>query len=605
MDPVDFNPPAHAPKGEDVAPLSNSPAGALAMDFDEVKRMAKFARDDTYYDKVYALQRWFAGDDTIMLEPMANTGGISAITGDEDLGSYPEIDVPLGQSGVNNYSLINARIDIQSVVYSEPEFQFVCDIPTLAHANSGYLKTLAREGNWGSIFLEAGMEVETAGISFVEIGLEDGGVVIRQRSVLDTLWDRSYRGIGEWRYIFFRNRLDIREAYKKYGHAMTREELEALSVPIDKSGVVKSITSSNGPSDMRQITEWSFWSDTHHCCILGGIANNGKVFNYAEDGSYQLQEGDNPEIGPNPFMTIPAAVWFDNWTPGVKRPVGKLESTWRVATMINALEAHVINNTERDISFTVLSTAGLTKQQIEEIQGSKGAKDIAKIILTDMPEANNVIAKTPTTGISPSVLQALSHYKQLLNPATGVMDAQRGQSATGEQSATEVRQLADAQGVQARHLRRQFASFLKMLTQKVRHIGALYDVKRRRFVMPNGAIYDSEKFPIAAFLGYPMDVYILEDSLDFKSEKDKNIERLQRLQAVDLPAIQHGVADPYKVFMDVYSAMSNADPTKVMLGPDEYMQKMQQQAQLQAAMQLQGLAERDQKMKQNGEKNGN
>ena len=154
---------------------------------------------------------------------------------------------------------------------------------------------------------------------------------------------------------------------------------------------------------------------------------------------------------------------MDSWSPGVRRPVGKSETTWRTAAMLSILETHVREIIQRGVPFTVMSSLGLNRQQIDKLTSARGPKDIAQILLTDDIDAAKSAHRMGGGDIPQSVLYAMSHYREQLNAATGVMDSQRGQPLPGEKTALEVRTLYASQGVQARHTRKQYAKFLKSL----------------------------------------------------------------------------------------------------------------------------------------------
>src|SRR3990167_8736831 len=190
-----------------------------------IRRQALEARDDTYYDKLYALKLFIAGDMLSVREMLRGTANSYAT--DRDLGDYPDVDPPLGEQGVQNHSLVSSRINVQATVYGDPEFHFVVDDPLANEVNQHYLRHLWEMQDWGSVFLEIGMDVEAVGIGFAEIGASDGTVVMQRRDPMDMLWDPYNRSPGQWEWFFSRQRLSISEAMEKYG--LTKEDAENIA----------------------------------------------------------------------------------------------------------------------------------------------------------------------------------------------------------------------------------------------------------------------------------------------------------------------------------------------------------------------------------------
>lgn len=557
-------------------------------DIAKIRERALSARDDSYYDKMYALTRWFAGDDTLMLGTEAMSFGGVGGHGTQDLPDYPYIDLPLGLPGVHNHGLVNSRINIQSVVYSDAEIVYSVQNPIIRETNAAFIKKRWDQGDWGSVFLECGMEVEATGLGIVEIGIKEGRLQVEHRSILDCLWDRGHRSRGQWRFIFMRNRLDVDECLEKYEGLITEEEAENLAQETRLSSTIASLVSMQTGA-LTQIREWSYWDGECHCIFLGSIADeNSIIFRLKQEGEgFVYERVEDGEAGINPYGFIPTAMWVDCWTPGVLRPVSKTETTWRVARILNQLEAHVVNTVERDIPITIMSTANMSQDQIARIAKAKGPNDIGMIIPLDMVDVTNAIHRVSPHGIATGVLQAIQYYKELINATTGVADAQRGQPLPGDKTAEEVRSLSSAQGVQNKHLRRQYSSFLKEIINKGRLIAAKFDTDPMIIEIGDNMI-DTGQVDITPFLEMPLDVQIRENSLAYESEKDKTMARLQEFQAVDMIAMDKGVADPQKVFKDVYEDIGVTDPMTRMFTPEQIQQRQMQEMQMQMLAQQSG-----------------
>lgn len=540
-------------------------------DIEKIRERAAAARDDNYYDKVYSLIRWFSGDDRLMLSD-GTTATLSdgGSHGDPDMPDYPYVELPLGAPGIHNHGMVNSRINIQSVVYADPEFVYTERHPVIRGIVAGFVKKRWEEGDWGSVFMEAGMEVEAAGLGFVEIGIRDSAVTVEHRSVLDMLWDRGHRSRGKWRFVFIRNRLDVDEVLEKYAGIVTEEEATALARETRLSAPISSVMAWE-VGELTQVREWSYWDKDHHVVFLGSISQEDSIILRLKErdaGRFEYERVGDGNAGPNPFGVVPVSIWTDSWAPGVLRPVSKTEQTWRIARMLNELEAHVVNTISREIPITILSTANMSPEQISRISKAQSYKDVGMIIPVDMADVTNVVNRVPGGGVATGVLQSIQYYKELINAVTGVMDAQRGQPIPGDRTAEEVRTLSSAQGIQNKHLRRQYSSFLKDVVKKACKIASKFDRKPME-IQVGKSMVNTSQVQISEFLDMDWEVYVRENTLVYESEQDKILARLQEFQAVDLKAIELHVADPMKVFKDLYEDIGVTDVTSRMYSDQE------------------------------------
>lgn len=540
---------------------------------EQIQGLARQARDDGYYDKIYSLYLFNAGEMEQLKEVLTGSG--SSFSKDLDLGDYPEIDPPIYMQGVQNHALLNSRINVQGLVYALPEITLNTPNPTIREIQKQFLLKRWEEGLWPYCFYEMGMEVEAGGISFAEIGInEDGRVDVQHRSVLDVLWDRTNKTPSQWRYFFTRNRMDLLEAQQKYP-SVPLERLEALATDLSlrwsRRGIPEGASNKNGYGECKIIYEWNFWTPKQHAVFLGSIQGDHEflALGPSENAGLAYETADAP--GPNPFGTIPISVWVDSFVPGVARPVSKLETSWRSISMLNALELAMRNNVRRNFALTFFSTLGLSDEVIEILKKAKGPDDVGLYIPYE-GDLEKAIQHLPAQDMPTAWMHAIEYYRNQINAATGVMDTQRGQPLPGERTALEVRTLHASQGVQARHSRNRYAAFLKMLMEKVLHIAARYDTAPTVLSCDFGPV-DSSRHPLQPFLEIPSEVYVNEASLEYFSTEDQKQRRLQQFQLVDLPAIQMGVDDTMKVFADVYKQIGLSDPMSLMFTPEEIQRR--------------------------------
>jgi hypothetical protein len=300
----------------------------------------------------------------------------------------------------------------------------------------------------------------------------------------------------------------------------------------------------------------------------------------AKEAKYKRHYGD--KSGENPYGLVPIATWVDSWMSGSLRPTGMLEPAWRAASMLNLIELSCRAVLTRSIPMTVLSAAGLSAETIKSISEAEGPDDIAKIIVTDLPEAAQSIQRTPAGEIPQTYLALYAMWKDHLNAATGVMDMQRGQSLGGRKTAQEIRSLEDNQGIQAHHARQRAAECLREVFLKGRKIAAKFETVRVH-LEGDDYILDSQYDDISKLLDYPLDAIVDEGSLVHESAQARMERRLIQLNSIDLPAINAGVGDPAKIFADAYKAIGVVDPYSRMYTPEQMAQM--QQAQQQSMMQ--------------------
>jgi hypothetical protein len=135
-----------------------------------------------YNGAVTAMTDWLAGSKTWSDDP--------------DLPEYPEIETPFGEDGTQNFAQVSSRINIQSVVYADPDFQFRCDVPLVKQVNKEWTRQRWEEGEWGDKFYEVGMEVEGTGIGCIELGMNEFALTdIAFRDTGDVMFDWLYEPV--------------------------------------------------------------------------------------------------------------------------------------------------------------------------------------------------------------------------------------------------------------------------------------------------------------------------------------------------------------------------------------------------------------------------
>lgn len=557
----------------DGTDLPLNAGGTEILTVDAARRMARECRYDDWYDKIYALKLFMAGDqraqnmltsgDVIGADVMDLASSNVFYTSNDDHPDYPDVELGLGAAGTQNHALVSSRINIQNVVYTDPEFVVDAPHPVIRQAIQSWLLNRWRKGRWGEIFYMVGVDVEAAGVGFCEVGLGQSGMVtVAYRDVLDVMWDKYHKVPGEWDHYFVRDRLSVREAMRRYGHIYSAEEIEGMAQTALMSNRRK--LGSSKDDERKVVYEWRFWTPENHCVFLGGITS-GEVLNLvpSTDGTtMEYVKAENGLVGGNPYGVIPIVPWTDSWSPGVLRPVGKAETTWRLASMLNAVEKKLRNTSAKAPEITVVNTLGLKPEVAKRIEEANSIDAIGDFLATEVDDVSKVVYRIPAGSVSATDLQLRSILKDELAAATGVSDVQRGQMKQGERTAYEMRQFHTSQGVQAQHTRRTYASFLADIAMRARNIGADFEAVAEILPLEGGEL-DTSVMPINIFLRHQGHIHVVESSLTSKSQEDRQYERLVRMQQVDMPLVQLGILDPYKVAEDVYADLGEVEPRRM------------------------------------------
>ncbi|GEM_PF-6265557 len=557
-----------------------------------IKRWIKESTDLDHYDLMFALQLFMAGDkrtiDGAMRGRILSDATYHGARVGGELPDYGEIMPGIGQIGTMNHAEVNAKINVAGLSM-DPEFVFAHPDPLIRAVNAAYVRDLWVSQGWDSPIYMAGIEMECNGMGSVHWGVSDGGRPnIRHSPNLDTLYDRSKREPGRWEWVCVRNRLSPEEAEQIYGDALT--DLEIKNLTEDEPDF-------NGDAERRRtgrkmVYEWSWYSRDEHVVWLGGIHGQDKIplklnsrNEYVKCGQADSPNADEWEAGPNPFGVIPHSWWIDGWIPGVPRPRAKMETTIRLAAMLNQVERYIVNTLRFGVSVTTVDSTRIDQDILEKIKGAQGWEALEQIILTEGGGLEGILQRTPAAELPAVALQLRSILKDEMNAATGVGDMQRGQALGGERRTRyEVNALLDQSGVQARFMRKEFAGFLRGVVNVCRTIGAGQDVAPRTLSLPDMEPVDLGMFPIKAFLEVDLPVEVNPNSLVFKTEEDRRQEAIIDLQQVHTPFIQMGVADAVKVMADTYRRLGYENPLKRFgFTPQEQMQRQMAQMQAEAA----------------------
>lgn len=522
----------------------------------EIRQLAIESRDDSMTRHMYNMMRFMAGDPGVTIDPDSWAEGSS--TSFDDMPLYPEIHPDVVAQGIQNHAVVNSSIMIQNTVYSDPSFIVSCEDENIQAIVKGWAKKRWSEGSWADDFYQAGMEVEAAGLSAVEIGIdEDGKVGIAHVSCLDMLWDRSARKPSAWEYVFVRKRLSKRQAKIKYPWLSEEEIAKLTTIVVQRSASGSETVLSN--RDV--IIEWSFWANDAHVVFLGGI-QSGLVCALTEQNVYiPMYFEDDAPAGTNPFGLIPVAVWANPRLPGASRPSSRLEINWSQATWINVLELYAKEVLMRGLPLTIVDETCFSESHLRKINLARGPADVERILVSQ-GEAQKAIHRIPASEIPASLMAVMEYAHRQLNASTGVADAQRGQPLPGDKTALEVRTLNSAQGIQARHMRSQYAAFLKSVMQKSRMIASNYE-SGDEIIYADGVTFNTASHNIRAILGSPMSITVSESSLGGSSEEDVAYQRIQQFQAIDMPCLQLGVGDPVKIFSSVYRDVGVSPETRL------------------------------------------
>jgi len=530
-----------------------------------IERRAAASAVRSYYDRIFLMKLMMTGDIEGVASYSSGFFNVGSSGSRCEIPEYPQIVPPIGDVGIQNHALVSSRINIQAIAYSDPDFRIVHSDADMREINRAWILKRWNDGGWSDKFFETGMEVESCGIGFGQVGTDEyGRVNVAPKDPLNVMWDQGSRSPSDWRYYFVRDYLDIDQAVELYGHAITRDRLEGLSKAPQTYTDSSFFGAGEESGTQKYLKVWTYWSKTECCIFLGSISGDREILCYGPDK--KLIKSDGP--GPNPLGIIPIVPWVDVWTPGVKQPQGKAETTWRTVAMLAYVEEYIKKIITTSIPLNLISTFFLDPNDIARIRDNGGLDQIGNDILVNSADPAKALTRVPAEAIPPGLMMYRAMLKEELATVTGVNDAKRGIDSPGEKTAYEVRSTNQESGVQARHTRKQYAKFVEQIVRVARWVGASYDVAPDQLALSDITL-DTSLLPggISPFLSVPLEVRVVESSLQFETDEQRSVRRIQQLQMVDLPAIANGVGDKFALFEDVYKTIGTRDPSRLLLDP--------------------------------------
>lgn len=540
-----------------------------------VYRWIKESIDRDIYDLWYTLQLYMAGDYEAMRELMDSRD--STFWGNHMWQSGTAYELPvygymrpgLGDAGLQNHGLVNARINVQGINMT-PAIEFLSDEPAEAEWNKAYIHDLWEIGRWRHQLERMGMDVETYGLGALVLGIENDRPQISHISMLDVIVDMSKPTPRDWGWVCYRKFLSEEEVRELYGEVVDDKELEMLRKPI---GTAREGTSYDTKAGVREtIAEWSYYSPTGHVVFLGGIGPDNPESIILkldmEDGYVRVKNGPDAEVGPNPFGIIPMAFWVDFWAPGHKMPKGKSETTVWLSGMLAEVEKFIIETARNGVPITGVDGTKLTTELQQELKLCRSVEGLRRIIVTTRGGIKDLLTRMEPAELGQTWILLRSLLKEELNAATGVQDMQRGQALAGERRTKfEVESLNDQAGVQARHMRATFADLVEDLTIRVRILGREFDTAERMLRLETFGKQPCQ--PLArSFLAEDLPIHVDQEKLQFKSPDRIRDEIILEFQTLHQFYIQRGVMDAQKSMQRVMSKFGIKDPLKE-LGVDQ------------------------------------
>jgi hypothetical protein len=525
--------------------------------------------DIDYYDLMWTQALIQIGDAAAIEAAMENKVLARSSVGDarpgKELPFYPEILPMLGKVGLQNHGLVNARINVQGLTLT-PELEFRHSNNYVREYNRAFFLERWTTQMWDQHWYQAGIELEANGIASCRAGVTDGRVDWRHTQNLDSIWDRTKRSPAHWRWVCDRDRLCPEDVEDIYGDALSDSEIEQLT----RKNIEyrhKSAGAADHSPPVRQIVEWQFYSKDHHVVFLGSIFGEESIALVWDPGKGSYKKAEGGLAGPNPWGVIPKAFWIDSWAANVKRPVSKVDTTMRAAAILNEVEEYLVEHLRESAPKTVVDASAISPEDADLIEKIK-AKDVSfknlkKVWLTNGTDIKDVLQQTPVRELPQVVIALRAILKEEINASTGVQDMQRGQALTGERrTREEIRTLNDAAGVQARHLRETFASFLCWVVYVTRAIATQFDTAETRLQLESYPEVTTSEVPVKTMLGIDMPVQIEPNSLAFKSLEEKKQEAAAEFLTLHQPYIQLGQIDPRKSFIYTFRKMGIRNPVE-------------------------------------------
>ena len=512
-----------------------------------IERWMREAADRDYYDKIYTLQLYMSGDSDAMAAAIQGRalGTAWSRTGDF-LPEYGEIVTKINSDGFAFHGMVNSRINVQGLTM-EPELIVAHPDPVLREYVAAFFRHRWENLRWQDHFYATGMEVECGGVGHCEVGLTQQRLDVRHAPVLDTLWDRSARLPAQWRWYAFRDRMTPEKAKETYS-CLTKDDIDKLTnEEAPRSNQGQSSTSVGVPRcGMKLVTEWRYWDGEDHLVMLGKSGSETRIYLRLNDKNEYVKVDAKGRAGANPFGAVPAASWVDSWAPGVNRPVGKSQTTIRIAVLLNEVEQYMMETLRNGVPITGIDVLKVKdKAFVERVKNAKSWRGLQKVIPLN-GSIRDVISRLEPAALTNVVVVLRAALKEELNAATGTMDMMRGNALQGERTKAEIDSLNNNAGIQAQHMRRQFARFLEDMIRVGRVVASQYDRAKTTLVLPSFGSYDTAKYPIRPFLEEDAPITVNPNSLVYKTEQDRKNEAIMEFQQLHLPYINLGAIDKRK-----------------------------------------------------------
>jgi hypothetical protein len=255
------------------------------------------------------------------------------------------------------------------------------------------------------------------------------------------------------------------------------------------------------------------------------------------------------------------ACWIDSWAPGIHRPVSKLETTMRLAAMLNEVEKFMIHVLREGVTRTGINMDLVDDPKLKEaITGCTSVEKLQKLIPVN-GSVTDLLSRLPAIELPQVCVYLRAMLKEEINASTGVQDMQRGQALGGERrTKEEVVRFMDASGVQARHLRASFARFLTWAVHVTRVIAAQFDTAETTLHLSTYGPVKTSEVPVSQMLSMDLPVQVNPYSLVFKTEEERRQEAANEFVALHQPYIALGAIDPVKSMVTTMKKFGYKDP---------------------------------------------
>jgi hypothetical protein len=155
---------------------------------------------------------------------------------------FPDVTPSYKEVGTSRRILNTQFITLTRVMYSDPEPEFPDVDKMTGQVRQKFYRARSRgdgygEGEWDKEFCAAFMDGDGLGTGVVQVGLRTNPltgyqrVSVRHVPLLQTLWDRSERSIGDARMVAFMDYVPVDVAEARYGPKFVQENLHIMEDP--------------------------------------------------------------------------------------------------------------------------------------------------------------------------------------------------------------------------------------------------------------------------------------------------------------------------------------------------------------------------------------